>query len=118
MAYTIWLFTEVVLMIDRASEHDSESNYGVITMKEEIHPEYRDVVFKDVSSGEKFVIGSTIETEKTTSVDGEEFPLYEVEVSSASHPFYTGEQKLVDSEGRVEKFKRKYGDPDSDESDE
>lgn len=87
-------------------------------MKEGIHPEYRDVVFKDVSSGEEFVIGSTIETEQTTTVDGEELPLYEVEVSSASHPFYTGEQKLVDSEGRVEKFKRKYGDSDSDESDE
>lgn len=87
-------------------------------MKEGIHPEYRDVVFKDVSSGEEFVIGSTIETEKTTTVDGEELPLYEVEVSSASHPFYTGEQKLVDSEGRVEKFNRKYGEQDEDESDE
>lgn len=87
-------------------------------MKEEIHPEYRDVVFKDVSSGEQFVIGSTIETNQTATIDGEELPLYEVEVSSASHPFYTGEQKLVDSEGRVEKFKRKYGDMETNESDE
>lgn len=87
-------------------------------MKENIHPDYRDVVFKDVSTGEQFVIGSTVETEDTTTVDGEEYPLVEVEVSSSSHPFYTGEQKLVDSEGRVEKFKRKYGDQDVSESEE
>ncbi len=80
-------------------------------MKEDIHPEYRDVVFRDVSTDEQFIIGSTAETDKTTTVDGEEYPLIEIEVSSASHPFYTGEQKLVDTEGRVERFERKYGTP-------
>jgi len=87
-------------------------------MKEDIHPEYRDVVFKDVSTGEEFVIGSTVETDETTTVDGEELPLVTVDVSSSSHPFYTGEQKLVDSEGRVEKFNRKYGDQDESASEE
>ncbi len=80
-------------------------------MKEDIHPEFREVVFKDVSTDEQFIIGSTADTEKTTTVDGKEYPLIEVEVSSASHPFYTGEQKLVDTEGRVERFERKYGSP-------
>ncbi len=78
-------------------------------MKEGIHPEFRKVVFKDVTSGEEFLVGSTAEAKKTTTIDGEEYPLVEVEVSSASHPFYTGEQKLVDTEGRVERFERKYG---------
>ncbi|MGM0380887.1 MAG: type B 50S ribosomal protein L31 [bacterium] len=78
-------------------------------MKEDLHPDYREVVFKDVSTDEQFIIGSTVETDKTTTVDGEEYPLIETEVSSASHPFYTGEQKLVDTEGRVERFERKYG---------
>jgi large subunit ribosomal protein L31 len=87
-------------------------------MKEQIHPEYRDVVFKDMSTGEEFVLGSTVETDETTTVDGEEMPFVEVDVSSSSHPFYTGEQKLVDSEGRVEKFKRKYGEQDESESEE
>ena len=78
-------------------------------MKENIHPEFRKVVFQDVSSNEKFIIGSTAKSDRTTTIDGEEYPLIEVEISSASHPFYTGEQKLVDTEGRVERFKRKYG---------
>ncbi|MFP4687013.1 MAG: type B 50S ribosomal protein L31 [bacterium] len=78
-------------------------------MKSDIHPEFRKVVFKDVTSGKQFLIGSTAESKETTKIDGEEYPLVEVEVSSASHPFYTGEQKLVDTEGRVERFERKYG---------
>ncbi len=78
-------------------------------MAETIESEFRDVVFRDVSSDEEFIIGSTLETDQTTTVDEEEYPLREVEVSSGSHPFYTGEQKLVDTEGRVERFERKYG---------
>ncbi len=89
-------------------------------MVTELEDKHRDVVFVDQTSGEKFLISSTVETSKTTTIDGEEYPLYEVEISSSSHPFYTGEQKLVDTEGRVERFERKYGSMtgSSDESDE
>lgn len=79
------------------------------------HPDYRDVVFHDLSSNEKFIIGSSAPTDETIEVDGEEYPLVEIEISSASHPFYTGEQRLVDTEGRVEKFRKKYGDSEADE---
>ena len=76
-------------------------------MKADIHPEnYRMVIFHDNSSGERFLIGSTIETEKTDKwEDGKEYPITYVEVSSASHPFYTGTEKVMDTAGRVEKFK-------------
>lgn len=76
-------------------------------MKAEIHPDnYRLVIFKDNSSGERFLIGSTIETSKTdTWTDGKEYPAAFVEVSSASHPFYTGQEKIMDTAGRVERFK-------------
>jgi large subunit ribosomal protein L31 len=76
-------------------------------MKKDIHPkEYRQVIFVDNSSGAKFLISSTIkskETEKWT--DGKEYPAVHVEISSASHPFYTNQEKTLDSAGRVEKFK-------------
>ena len=78
-------------------------------MKKEIHPEYRDVLFRDSSADFEVVIGSTIETSETATFQGKEYPLYKVEISSASHPFYTGTQRVVDTEGRVEKFKKKYG---------
>ena len=76
-------------------------------MKSEIHPEnYRLVIFHDNSSGERFLVGSTIETEGTDKwKDGKEYPVAYVEVSSASHPFYTGTEKVMDTAGRVEKFK-------------
>lgn len=76
-------------------------------MKADIHPEnYRKVIFHDNSSGARFLIGSTIETEKTdTWEDGNEYPIAYVEVSSASHPYYTGTEKVMDTAGRVEKFK-------------
>lgn len=79
-------------------------------MVEKVEEQARDVVFRDVTADEEFIVSSTIEAEQTTEIDGEEYPLREVEVSSASHPFYTGEQKLVDTEGRVERFERKYGE--------
>lgn len=88
----------------------------VASMQDDVHPEYRPVVFRDQSSGETFLVGSTAPSEETVTVDGEEYPLVEVEVTSASHPFYTGEQKLIDTEGRVEKFKRKYGDRSGEDS--
>ncbi len=75
----------------------------------DIHPQYRMVVFKDSASGTEFLTRSTVQTNQTVKYqDGNEYPLYEVEISSASHPFYTGKQKLVDTAGRVERFRKKY----------
>jgi len=76
-------------------------------MKKDIHPDnYRMVIFHDNSSGERFLVGSTIETETTEKwADGKEYPVAYVDVSSASHPFYTGTEKVMDSAGRVERFK-------------
>jgi large subunit ribosomal protein L31 len=75
-------------------------------MKKDIHPDnYREVIFKDTSSGEEFLIGSTVQTEKTGEFKGKKYSLKEIEISSASHPFYTGKDTVVDTAGRVEKFK-------------
>lgn len=76
-------------------------------MKKGIHPDsYRMVIFEDSSSGARFLIGSTVATTKTAKWDdGKEYPVYHVEISSASHPFYTGLSKTIDTAGRVEKFK-------------
>ena len=79
-------------------------------MKDGIHPEYREVVFQDQGANYSFLTRSTVKTKDTIVwEDGKEYPLYRLEISSASHPFYTGKQKIVDRAGRVEKFKRKYG---------
>ena len=78
-------------------------------MKKDIHPEYRPVVFNDLASGTKFFTRSTVKTEKTIEwEDGNTYPLVDVEIASASHPFYTGKQRILDSAGRVEKFKDRY----------
>lgn len=78
-------------------------------MKADIHPNYRSVVFYDTSSEFKFLTKSTIETNETIVwEDGNEYPLYKVEVSSESHPFYTGKKMMLDTAGRVEKFNRRY----------
>lgn len=77
-------------------------------MKKDIHPEYREVVFVDMSTGEKFVTRSTIKTEKTVEHEGKKLPLVTVDISSLSHPFFTGKQKFIDIAGRVEKFQKKY----------
>ena len=91
-------------------------------MKKDIHPEdYRTVIFEDVTAGARYLLASTIATQKTDKwakadedgspglkgigTIGKEYPLYQVEISSASHPFYTGQSKIVDTAGRVEKFK-------------
>lgn len=79
-------------------------------MKKDIHPDYREVVFWDLSSDDKFVTRSTIQTTETIQwEDGKEYPVYKVEVSSKSHPFYTGKNVLVDTAGRVDKFRKRYG---------
>lgn len=76
-------------------------------MKKEIHPKnYRPVLFIDNSNDSEFIISSTVETKETAKAkDGKEYPVYRVEISSSSHPFYTGMEKILDSAGRVEKFK-------------
>ncbi len=76
-------------------------------MKKDIHPRnYRQVIFVDNASGERFLLYSTIETEQTDKwEDGKEYPMVNVEISSASHPFYTGVKTTIDTAGRVEKFK-------------
>lgn len=79
-------------------------------MKDGIHPEYREVIFQDVGADFSFITRSTIATRNTIKwTDGKEYPLVKIEVSSKSHPFYTGKQMILDTAGRVEKFKQKYG---------
>lgn len=78
-------------------------------MKKDIHPDYHPVVFKDTSTGDAFMIQSTATSKSTIEwEDGNTYPVVAVEISSKSHPFYTGKMKFVDSAGRVEKFQKKY----------
>ena len=82
----------------------------VNAMKTGIHPDYRDVVFQDVTSDFKFLTRSTLGSKETIKwEDGNEYPLIKIEVSSATHPFYTGQNKVIDTSGRVDKFRKRYG---------
>lgn len=79
-------------------------------MKPDIHPEYREVIFRDSSNGFAFLTRSTIQSSNTMEwEDGKEYPVVSLEISSASHPFYTGKQMLLDTAGRVERFRQRYG---------
>ena len=79
-------------------------------MKQGIHPEYREVVFQDLASDFAILTRSTVDTkESITWKDGKDYPLIKVEISSASHPFFTGKHKVLDSGGRVDRFKKRYG---------
>lgn len=78
-------------------------------MRKDLHPEFREVVFKDVSCDWELITKSTIKAKETIKKDGKEYPLVKVDISSQSHPFYTGKQRLIDTEGRAEKFRKKYG---------
>lgn len=79
-------------------------------MKKGIHPEYRPVVFRDPSADFAFLTRSTVASDKTIEwQDGKTYPLVDVDVSSASHPFYTGKGRVLDTAGRVERFKQRYG---------
>ena len=79
-------------------------------MKSDIHPNYRPVVFSDAAAEFSFLTRSSVSTEETIEwEDGNTYPLYKVEISSASHPFFTGTMKIVDTAGRVERFERRYG---------
>lgn len=99
---------EIVSLISIFGAHFYK-NKDQILMKKGIHPEYRPVVFQDASANFAILTRSTIKTsEKITWDDGNTYPLVKLEISSASHPFFTGKQKLLDTAGRVEKFKKKY----------
>ena len=79
-------------------------------MKKGIHPDnYRPVVFKDMSNEDVFITRATIIAKETIEIDGVTYPLVKIEISSSSHPFYTGKAKLVDTAGRVDKFMSRYG---------
>ena len=78
-------------------------------MRKDIHPEYREVLFHDTSADTYFVVPSALETDQTKEWEGKTYPYYPLDVSSASHPFYTGKQNLVDTAGRVDKFRKRFG---------
>ena len=78
-------------------------------MKKDIHPEYREVLFHDTSVDEYFLVRSTLNTDQTKEYEGKTYPYSVLDISSASHPFYTGKQKLVDTGGRVDKFRKRFG---------
>ena len=77
-------------------------------MKKETHPPYQEVLFVDSSNGYKFVCGTTLQPKEKEFFEGKEYPVYRVAVSSASHPFFTKSKQLIDSEGRVDKFTKRY----------
>ena len=77
-------------------------------MKTDIHPDYNAVVFRDLASGATFLTRSTVSSDKTIELDGVTYPVIDVEISSESHPFYTGKQRIMDSAGRVEKFNQRF----------
>ena len=78
-------------------------------MRKDIHPEYREVLFHDTSIDMYFVVPSSLETDQTKEWEGKTYPYFQLEVSSSSHPFYTGKQNLVDTAGRVDKFRKRFG---------
>ena len=78
-------------------------------MKKNLHPEYRPVLFHDTAVDQYFLINSTLETTQTKEwEDGKTYPYYTLDISSSSHPFYTGKQKMIDTAGQVDKFKKRY----------
>lgn len=80
----------------------------VAIMKQYIHPDYRTVVFHDTSADAYFKVGSTIRTEKTVEYEGQTFPYVTLDVSSQSHPFYTGKQKMISQEGKTAQFQKRF----------
>ena len=77
-------------------------------MKKQGHPPYQEILFVDSATGHKFVCGSTLQPKEREMFEGKEYPVYRVAVSSASHPFFTGSKQFIDSEGRVDKFVKRY----------
>jgi len=78
-------------------------------VKPDIHPEYRKVVFVDNATGDEWISCSTMTSKETKEIDGEEVPLIRLEISSASHPFWTGKMRELDSDGKIDRFRRRYG---------
>ena len=78
-------------------------------MKADIHPEYRKVVFVDSATGDQWISRSTMNSKETVEVDGEELPLIRLEISSSSHPFWTGKMRELDTDGKIDRFRRRYG---------
>ena len=78
-------------------------------MKPDIHPDYHKVLFVDSATGEEWVSRSTLGSGETREVDGEQLPVIKLEISAASHPFWTGQARELDSEGRVDRFRKRYG---------
>jgi len=77
-------------------------------MKKKTHPKYQEILFVDSSTGHKFICGSTLQPKETEEFEGKAYPVYRVPISSASHPFFTGSKQFIDTEGRVNKFSKKY----------
>ena len=77
-------------------------------MKKETHPKYQQVLFVDSTTGTRFLIGSALQPKEKEKFEGKEYPVYQLSTSSYSHPFFTGSNKFVDAEGRVDKFKKRY----------
>ena len=97
---------EYIFIINYKKQNEKRNS----SRKQGIHPEnYRPVVFKDMSNGDMFLTKSTAKTNDTVEFEGETYPVVKVEISSSSHPFYTGKSKLVDTAGRVDKFMSRYG---------
>jgi large subunit ribosomal protein L31 len=102
-----WL-AQVAFLDNRGAQRVGYRQISGTTMKQGIHPDYREVLFVDMSNDFRFVTRSTIQTRETAEFEGKTYPLAKIEVSSESHPFYTGQQKIMDTAGRVEKFNNKF----------
>ena len=107
----IWWDEELFVILQPKSNYCKQLTITItIKMKKGIHPEnYRPVVFRDMSNGDMFLTKSTCKTTETVEFEGETYPVVKVEISSTSHPFYTGKSKLVDTAGRVDRFMNRYG---------
>ena len=77
-------------------------------MKKDTHPKYQEVLFVDTSTGAKFIVGTTLRPKETEMHEGKKYPVCRVPVSSSSHPFFTGAKQFIDSEGRIDKFRKRY----------
>jgi large subunit ribosomal protein L31 len=96
-------------MLNPAPSISKKGHKGIL-MKKDLHPKSHDVVFKDMSCDYAFLGKSTMSSKEMIKwEDGKEYPLLKVEISSASHPFFTGKQRVMDTEGRIDRFKKKYG---------
>ena len=111
---TPWLLVEHITTIRHLSSlrGEAQSPLRLQAMKKDIHPNYQFVVFEDSGADYRFLTRSTVKTDASKTVqwtDGNTYPLVQLDISNASHPFYTGQMKIIDSAGRVERFNKRYG---------